>query len=239
MYTKYDQWLNEAKSKTGRAWNNKLERIEEFIDYLESNNLLGKRELAKKHSLFNAYYRWYNDGDFPKFLTQYGVYRGMSKTVISDKLEELVTNFITDILSKYLSKVDRINVRTSVYVAEIDTSPRRSTTCRVSSAVPSASHCSGRCSPRATGRPLGRRSLASPTSWPTPPVRASVQRSPWQPTRAIRAPPSSTPPNTPSSTAGSSRCGSESAWPRWPSSSSSSAAPCAPPPATSTPNSTS
>ena len=120
MYTKYEQWLNEAKSKTGRAWNNKLNRIEEFIRYLESNNLLSKRELQKKNSLFIAYYRWYNDGDFPKFLTQHGVYRGMPESTISDKLEEILTNFLTAILSKYLSKVDRSEVRTSVYIKEID-----------------------------------------------------------------------------------------------------------------------
>ena len=121
MYTKYDQWLNEAKSKSGRAWNNKLARIEEFINYLQSNNLLGKRELAKKQSLFNGYYRWYNDGDFPKFLTTHGVYRGMPESIISDKLEELVTKFMTEILSKYMSKVDRGDVRTSVYISKIDT----------------------------------------------------------------------------------------------------------------------
>ena len=121
MYTKFDQWLNEAKSKTGRAWNNKLNRIEEFIAYLESNDMLSKRELAKKNSLFNAYYRWYNDGDFPTFLTQHGVYRGMSETTINDKLEELITDFLTAILSKYLSKVDRGEIRAKVYIANIDT----------------------------------------------------------------------------------------------------------------------
>ena len=77
--------------------------------------------LAKKNSLFNAYYRWYNDGDFPTFLTQYGVYRGMSETTINDKLEELITDFLTAILSKYLSKVDRGEIRAKVYIANIDT----------------------------------------------------------------------------------------------------------------------
>lgn len=49
------------KDTTGRAWNNKLDKINDFLSY--TYNSMKSSDKKLKDSVFRAYYRYYNDGD--------------------------------------------------------------------------------------------------------------------------------------------------------------------------------
>jgi hypothetical protein len=110
--------------KPTRAWNGKLEKIGELIDWMYSKNILTETDKKKKDSLFHKYYRFYNDGDFPKGLkgNTYNAYdykyvqtylsreNGHRKEVeldVETALETQLEEFIKYVLSKYLPKINR------------------------------------------------------------------------------------------------------------------------------------
>lgn len=122
--------LNEVKPM--RAWNGKLSRIDDLIAWMYDKNILTASDKKKKDSLFHKYYRYYNDGDFPRGIktvdaNQYRWSRTGSsswKKEIEDKieyeLEQQLENFISYILSKYLPRIDRKDFRYDNAISKIN-----------------------------------------------------------------------------------------------------------------------
>lgn len=101
-----NDYINEA-SHPGRAWSGKLERLDKLLAWMYDHNILNKGEKSKKDSIFRQYYRYYNDGDFPKGLQAKGINSFSRKEVIEKELETMVEDFIKEILSKYQGKYNR------------------------------------------------------------------------------------------------------------------------------------
>lgn len=94
--------------KAYRAWNNKLRNINRLLWWLYDNDILTKTEQRQKDKVFRQYYRYHNDGDFPRALSQTTkLWRLSPKTEIAEQLELYVENFIKELLVKYWSKIDR------------------------------------------------------------------------------------------------------------------------------------
>ena len=72
-----------------------------------SKGILTKSEQSQKDSIFRQYYRWYNDGDFPRGLSSKGISKGMGDEQVEKALEEMVEEFMKKILNKYTGKYDR------------------------------------------------------------------------------------------------------------------------------------
>lgn len=51
----FKKFLEEAKA--GRAWNGRLNKIDELLQWMYSNDILNKGEKAQKDALFHQYYR--------------------------------------------------------------------------------------------------------------------------------------------------------------------------------------
>lgn len=51
----FKKFLEEAKA--GRAWSGKLNKIDELLQWMYSNDILNKGEKAQKDALFHQYYR--------------------------------------------------------------------------------------------------------------------------------------------------------------------------------------
>jgi hypothetical protein len=91
----------------GRAWSGKLKNIDELMAWMYDNDILNKGEKDKKDSIFRQYYRYYNDGDAPRgVLRKYGVSMYQS-SLVEEKLEEYLSDFISAMLKKYCPKIDR------------------------------------------------------------------------------------------------------------------------------------
>ena len=56
-----------AESFPGRAWNGKLNNLNEYLKYLYP--LMSTTDQELKDSVFRTYYRHYNDGDFKSDIT--------------------------------------------------------------------------------------------------------------------------------------------------------------------------
>ncbi len=100
--------LNEAKLR--RNWNNRLSRIDELMSYLYEKDILNKTDKSKKDSLFNSYYRYYNDGDIPRKYANMTTYKGSIRKLTEEgemALEQEVDDFITKTLSKYSGKYNK------------------------------------------------------------------------------------------------------------------------------------
>lgn len=123
--------INEAKA--GRAWNNKLKGLDSLLAWMYDKNLLTKDEKKKKDIVFRQYYRYYNDGDFPRALARKGMrnpttfYKGNSYTTDKDQaerveiaLEEYLEDFIKQILVKYSGKIDRAAFRFDKFMREMN-----------------------------------------------------------------------------------------------------------------------
>ena len=98
------------EAKVRRAWNGKLKKIDELLSWMYDKGILNKGEQSKKDTLFRKYYRWYNDGDFPRGLKNKAgstITVGMRDELVDKALEEQLEDFIKTILSKYTGKVDR------------------------------------------------------------------------------------------------------------------------------------
>lgn len=101
----FKQFLTEAtKAKN-------LRHIDNLLAWMYDKDILTKTEKAEKDKKFHAYYRYYNDGDFPKALSSKGIGRYAPKDIIEDALEEYIRDFIKKILSKYAGKYSRKEFR--------------------------------------------------------------------------------------------------------------------------------
>ena len=60
------------ETKPQRGWSGKLKRITDLINWMSDNNILTKTDQNKKENLFHKYYRFYNDGDFPRGVQEIG-----------------------------------------------------------------------------------------------------------------------------------------------------------------------
>ena len=92
--------------KAGRAWNNKLKKIDALMSWMYDKNILSQAEKNEKDKIFKQYYRYYNDGDFPKIL-QGKITKYANEKEISILLEEKLEEFIKKILAKYLPKINK------------------------------------------------------------------------------------------------------------------------------------
>lgn len=102
--------------KTLRAWNGKLEHVGNILYWLYDKDILTATEKKQKDTVFNSYYRYYNDGDHPRGLkTKDGLplYKYSSKQLIEESLEIKLETFIKKILKKYNSKIDRSEIKKS------------------------------------------------------------------------------------------------------------------------------
>lgn len=104
----------------GRAWNGRLAKIERLLTWMYDQNILTKTEKEQKDAIFRQYYRYYNDGDFPRGLYGLGIRSYSSKEEIEDALEEYLSRFIRRILSKYLPKIDRTDFNYQDAIKSID-----------------------------------------------------------------------------------------------------------------------
>lgn len=110
----FDQFINESynldemASFAGRAWSGKLSNLDDLFSWMYDKGILNKTDKAMKDSIFRQYYRYYNDGDFPKGLIKSkDIQRWDSPEKIEKGLEEYVEDFMKSILAKYAGKYDR------------------------------------------------------------------------------------------------------------------------------------
>jgi hypothetical protein len=101
----FTEYLQEA-SFVGRAWEGKLERINNLLNWLETNKIMNATDRKKWESIRRNYYRWHNDGDKPGVLRK-EIQFYHSDDDISAMIETKLEEFIKDILSKYHGKYDR------------------------------------------------------------------------------------------------------------------------------------
>ncbi len=92
-----------------RAWNGKLQKIDELLMWMYDKDVLNKGEKAQKDSLFHKYYRYYNDGDYPRGMK----YKG--KNYIEKNLEDSLDAFIKKILTKYMRNISRKEFRRNMF----------------------------------------------------------------------------------------------------------------------------
>lgn len=118
----FKEFLEEAKG--GRAWSGKLNKIDELLQWMYSNDILNKGEKSQKDTLFNQYYRYYNDGDMPRNLSdEFGnrLSKWDGKEKVEIALELKLEEFIKKILSKYLGKIDRGLVNIDTQLSKLNT----------------------------------------------------------------------------------------------------------------------
>lgn len=114
----FKQFLTEAKA--GNAWNGKIEHIEKLLSWMYDKDILTKAEKAEKDKIFKAYFRYYNDGDFPRALLSKGIDKYSSDEEIGVALEEYLNDFIKRILSKYAGKYSRKEFRYDQLINQIN-----------------------------------------------------------------------------------------------------------------------
>lgn len=114
----FKQFLTEAKA--GNAWNGKIERIVSLLNWMHDKDILSKSEKAEKDKVFRSYYRYYNDGDFPRALSAKGLSKYSPKEEVEIALEEYINSFIKKILSKYAGKYSKKEFRFDQLNSQID-----------------------------------------------------------------------------------------------------------------------
>jgi hypothetical protein len=114
-----EESIDEA-SVPGRAWSGKLENLDKLFSWLYSKGIMSKREQASKDSIFRQYYRWYNDGDFPRAIAG-TVSRYDRKEVIETALEAAIEKFMKQILNKYTGKYDRREFHIDTLLGDLKT----------------------------------------------------------------------------------------------------------------------
>ena len=117
------EFLNEA-AHPRRAWSGKLEKIDKLLAWMYEKDILSKGDQKRKDSIFNAYHRYYNDGDFPRILSTRGFNKYQDKTKIETALENIIDEFLKEMLTKYLPKVDRTTYRLDQTLTAIDSAIR-------------------------------------------------------------------------------------------------------------------
>lgn len=106
--------------KPRRAWSGKIKKIDELLAWMYDKGIMNKGERAKKDTLFHSYYRYYNDGDFPRVLSPLGYSRWAPEEKIEQALEELVEAFIKKILAKYAGKYSRRDFHYDQYMDQLN-----------------------------------------------------------------------------------------------------------------------
>jgi len=123
----FREYLKET-SFPGRAWSGKLKHIDNLLSWMYDKNIMTAGEKKKKDSLFNQYYRWYNDGDLPRGFGEYrntkSKYSHSYPQSVNDRvekhIEKEIEDFIKKILGKYSGKIDRGNFRYDKQIESID-----------------------------------------------------------------------------------------------------------------------
>lgn len=118
----FKEYLSEAKAM--RAWGGKLKQVDKLLSWMYDKDILNKGEKNKKDSLFNQYYRYYNDGDFPRGLKDeqgYVLSKYSHAETIQTALEAKIEDFIKKVLAKYMDKIDRKDFRIDQGLADIET----------------------------------------------------------------------------------------------------------------------
>lgn len=120
---KFSEFLTEA-SNPGRL-GSKMKNIDDLFSWLYDKDILTQTDKNKKDSLFRKYYRYYNDGDFPRGVK--GVTRWDHPTDIAKALEDQAEEFIKYVLAKYVGRYDRNDFKISKYKKQLDSLKRRLT----------------------------------------------------------------------------------------------------------------
>ena len=100
--------------KVERCWGNGLKRLDGLMSYMYDREILGKVDRYYKDTKFYRYYRYYNDGDFPRGLKGIRKYAS-SDTEVAEALERDVTDFMKRVLKKYKGKINRKDFRNSEF----------------------------------------------------------------------------------------------------------------------------
>jgi hypothetical protein len=114
----YESEINETlheASRAGRAWSGKIANIDNLMSWMYDKGILNKGEQAEKDNRFREYYRWYNDGDYPRGL------KGMPDKKVEEYLENRIEEFIKKVLAKYAGKYDRKDFRVDTLLADLST----------------------------------------------------------------------------------------------------------------------
>lgn len=106
--------------KPRRGWSGRIKNIDKLLAWMYDNNIMNKGEKAKKDTLFHSYYRYYNDGDFPRVLSPLGYSRWTPEEKIETALEELLEAFIKKILAKYAGKYSRRDFHYDQYMEQLN-----------------------------------------------------------------------------------------------------------------------
>ena len=113
--------ITKSKIKTGRAWNNGLKLLDELFSWMYEKDILTKTDKNEKDKIFRGYYRYYNDGDFPRILNSSGVNQCSGDQAIEEALEERIETFMKTILKKYSGKYNRKDFRRDNRISKLET----------------------------------------------------------------------------------------------------------------------
>jgi hypothetical protein len=105
--------INEMASYAGRAWEGKLENLDNLFSWMYRKGILSSYDKERKDEIFREYYRYYNDGDTPKGIEKE---RGEST---EDALERTLDDFMKEILANYAGKYDRRKFRFDQLLGEL------------------------------------------------------------------------------------------------------------------------
>ena len=114
----FKQFLTEAKARN--AWNGKIKHIDSLLAWMYDKDILTKTEKDEKDRVFRSYYRYYNDGDFPRALSSKGLSKYSPEDKVENALEEYLNNFIKKILSKYAGKYSKKEFRYDQLNSQLD-----------------------------------------------------------------------------------------------------------------------
>lgn len=110
----FEQFIEE-KSKAGRAWEGRLDNVDDLMAWLYRKDILSTQDKVEKDKIFTGYYRFYNDGDTPDWL------RIDRNETEEEALETALDDFIKEILAKYAGKYDRNTFRYDTLLSQLNT----------------------------------------------------------------------------------------------------------------------
>jgi len=99
--------------KIRRAWNGRLNHLNDLLSWMYEEDILNKTEKAKKDRTFRAYYRYYNDGDTPRG------FKHVDKERTEEYLENTVNELIAELLKKKQGKYNRADFRKAQHNAQL------------------------------------------------------------------------------------------------------------------------
>ena len=106
--------------KPRRGWDGKLKRIDSLLAWMYDKGIMNKTDRDRKDVIFHGYYRYYNDGDFPRFLSAKGYNKYMNPETIEEALEQVIEDFIKYILNKYNGKYSKSEFNFDRYIDQLD-----------------------------------------------------------------------------------------------------------------------